>query len=100
MHEFFFENLRNPAHSRRDGLMRQFSSGQLYSSGLCTARKVTWVESPPPHVGQVAMTNNFHIRMKNAVYIVYDRRSSDTPRPTSSWSQPSAPCGPLLVWLK
>ena len=32
MHEFFFENLRNPAHNRRAGLMRQFSSGQLYST--------------------------------------------------------------------
>ena len=31
MHEFFSENLRNPAHNRRAGLMRQFSSGQLYS---------------------------------------------------------------------
>jgi hypothetical protein len=31
MHDFFFENLRNPAHNRRAGLMRQFSSGQLYS---------------------------------------------------------------------
>jgi hypothetical protein len=31
MHEFFPENLRNPAHNRRAGLMRQFSSGQLYS---------------------------------------------------------------------
>jgi hypothetical protein len=28
---FFLENLRNPAHIRRAGLMRQFSSGQLYS---------------------------------------------------------------------
>jgi hypothetical protein len=26
---FFFENLRNPARSRRAGLMRQFRSGQL-----------------------------------------------------------------------
>ena len=32
MHDFFFENLRNPAHNRRAGLMRQFSSGQLYSN--------------------------------------------------------------------
>ena len=31
MHEFFFENLRNPAHNRRAGLMRQFRSGQLDS---------------------------------------------------------------------
>ncbi len=31
MHEIFFENLRNPAHNRRAGLMRQFSSSQLYS---------------------------------------------------------------------
>jgi hypothetical protein len=30
---FFFENLRNPAHNRRAGLMRQFSSGQLDSRG-------------------------------------------------------------------
>jgi hypothetical protein len=28
------ENLRNPAHNRRAGLMRQFSSGQLYSRKL------------------------------------------------------------------
>jgi hypothetical protein len=34
MHEFFFENLQNPAHIRRAGLMRQFSSDQLYSSML------------------------------------------------------------------
>jgi hypothetical protein len=34
MHDFFFENLRNPAHNRRAGLMRQFSSGQLYSSEI------------------------------------------------------------------
>jgi hypothetical protein len=33
MHEFFFENLRNPARSRRAGLMRQFRSSQLDSSG-------------------------------------------------------------------
>ena len=33
MHEFFPENLRNPAYNRRVGLMRQFSSGQLYSIG-------------------------------------------------------------------
>jgi len=32
MHEFFFENLRNPAHSRRAGLMRQFRSSQLDST--------------------------------------------------------------------
>jgi hypothetical protein len=32
MHEFFFENLRNPAHNRRAGLMRQFSFGQLDST--------------------------------------------------------------------
>jgi hypothetical protein len=32
MHEFFHENVRNPAHNRRAGLMRQFSSGQLYST--------------------------------------------------------------------
>jgi len=31
---FFFENLRNPAHNRRVGLMRQFSSGQLDSTGI------------------------------------------------------------------
>jgi hypothetical protein len=35
MHEFFFlENLRNPAHNRRPGLMRQFSSDQLDSTGI------------------------------------------------------------------
>jgi hypothetical protein len=32
MHELFFENLRNPARSRRAGLKRQFRSGQLDSS--------------------------------------------------------------------
>ncbi len=32
MHEFPPENLRNPARSRRAGLMRQFRSGQLDSS--------------------------------------------------------------------
>ena len=32
MHDFFFENLRNPAHSRRAGLMRQFCPGQLDST--------------------------------------------------------------------
>ena len=32
MHNFFFENLRNPARSRRAGLMRQFRSGQLDST--------------------------------------------------------------------
>ena len=31
MHEFFFENLRNPARNRRAGLMRQFCPGQLDS---------------------------------------------------------------------
>jgi hypothetical protein len=31
MHEFFFENLRNPARNRRAGLMRQFRPGQVYS---------------------------------------------------------------------
>ena len=42
---------------------------------------------------QVAMRNNFHIRMKNAI-----NRVSARPRPTSLWCPPSAPCGPL--WLK
>jgi hypothetical protein len=32
MHEFSPDNLRNPARSRRAGLMRQFRSGQLDSS--------------------------------------------------------------------
>ena len=32
MHEFFFENLRNPARNRRADLMRQFRSGQLVST--------------------------------------------------------------------
>jgi hypothetical protein len=32
MHDFFFENLRNPARSRCAGLMRQFRSGQLDST--------------------------------------------------------------------
>jgi hypothetical protein len=32
MHDFFPENLRNPAHNRCAGLMRQFCPGQLYSS--------------------------------------------------------------------
>jgi hypothetical protein len=31
IHEFFFENLRNPARNRRAGLMRQFCTGQVYS---------------------------------------------------------------------
>jgi hypothetical protein len=32
MHKFFSENLRNPARSRRAGLMRQFRTGQVYST--------------------------------------------------------------------
>jgi hypothetical protein len=41
MHEFFFENLRNPARSRRAGLMRQFRSGQLDSRGfVCVFEKL------------------------------------------------------------
>jgi hypothetical protein len=32
MHEFFFENLRNPARIRRAGLMRQFRPDQVYST--------------------------------------------------------------------
>jgi hypothetical protein len=32
MHKFFPENLRNPARSRRAGLMRQFRFGQLDST--------------------------------------------------------------------
>jgi hypothetical protein len=32
MHEFFSENLRNPARIRRAGLIRQFRPGQVYSS--------------------------------------------------------------------
>ena len=32
MHEIFFENLRNPACSRRAGLMRQFRPNQVYST--------------------------------------------------------------------
>jgi hypothetical protein len=32
MHEFFSEKIRNPAHNRRAGLMRQFRSGRLDSS--------------------------------------------------------------------
>jgi hypothetical protein len=45
MHEFFFENLQNPAHIRRVGLMRQFSSGQLYSRGVLGWPKFTLVPS-------------------------------------------------------
>jgi hypothetical protein len=33
MHDFFSENLLNPAHNRRAGLMRQFRPGQDYSTG-------------------------------------------------------------------
>ena len=40
MHEFFFENLRNPARSRRAGLMRQFRSGQLDSIRIQLAKLV------------------------------------------------------------
>jgi hypothetical protein len=40
MHDFFPENLRNPARSRRAGLMRQFRSGQLNS--------ISKFISPPP----------------------------------------------------
>ena len=32
MHDFFLEILRNPARSRRAGLMHQFHSGQLDST--------------------------------------------------------------------
>jgi hypothetical protein len=32
MHDFFFENLRNPARIYRVGLMRQFRPGQVYST--------------------------------------------------------------------
>ena len=42
MHEFFFENLRNPARSRRAGLMRQFHSGQLNSRDF-----LTWLVEGP-----------------------------------------------------
>ena len=38
MHEFFFENLRNLARSRRAGLMRQFRPGQVYSTRKKTQR--------------------------------------------------------------
>jgi hypothetical protein len=31
MHEFFFENLRNPTRDRRAGAMRQFRFNQLNS---------------------------------------------------------------------
>jgi hypothetical protein len=34
MHEFFFENLRNPARNRRAGLMHQFRPGQVYSINM------------------------------------------------------------------
>jgi hypothetical protein len=37
MHEFFPENLRNPARNRRAGLMRQFRSGQLDSIAMSIA---------------------------------------------------------------
>ena len=37
MHEFFSENLRNPARGRRAGAMRQFPTGQVYSSMIETA---------------------------------------------------------------
>jgi hypothetical protein len=37
LHEFFFENLRNAARVRRAGVMRQFPTGQVYSSFLHTA---------------------------------------------------------------
>ena len=44
MHEFFFENLRNPARIRRASLMRQFSSSQLNSSVIMDRwRKTTAV---------------------------------------------------------
>ena len=32
MHEFFFENLRNPARDRRAGAMRQFPTDQVHST--------------------------------------------------------------------
>jgi hypothetical protein len=38
MHEIFLENLRNPAHNRRAGLMRQFRTGQVYSITLDLGR--------------------------------------------------------------
>ena len=41
MHEFFPENLRNPARSRRAGLMRQFRSGQLYSKFIYSTSRLT-----------------------------------------------------------
>ena len=41
MHEFFFENLRNPARNRRAGLMHQFRSGQLDSRNLLIVSLVT-----------------------------------------------------------
>ena len=42
MHEFFFENVRNPARSRRAGLIRQFCPGQVYSSDF-----LTWLVEGP-----------------------------------------------------
>jgi hypothetical protein len=39
MHEFFPENLRNPACNCRAGLMRQFRSGQLNSTVFLSKRK-------------------------------------------------------------
>jgi hypothetical protein len=58
MYEFSPENLRNPARNRRAGLMRQFSSGQLYSTGLhyvlypCfSARVMVGLASPPLEAG-------------------------------------------------
>jgi hypothetical protein len=41
MHEYFPENLRNPAHNRRAGLMRQFPTGQVYSMGQAIPNEET-----------------------------------------------------------
>jgi hypothetical protein len=40
MHEFFFENLRNPARIRRAGVMRQFPTNQVYSTSTRRGAKV------------------------------------------------------------
>ena len=38
--KIFFENLRNPARGRREGAMRQFPTGQVYSTAVYTAEAV------------------------------------------------------------
>ena len=75
MHEFFFENLRNPARIRCAGLMRQFRPGQVYSrsTNFSTAvlpdRQLHAVPVNRPHVSTAAGRGQVQKRVRTSTVL-------------------------------